>query len=354
MLPENYSLKLYGGPDKNNPKREQVKSNCNDDLRRTTSDADYAVIVDDLQKSYKKVKVLEGVSFKVKKGSIFALLGPNGAGKTTIIRILGTLITADGGQASISGFDVRTRGHRVRRSIGLTGQYAAVDDLLSGTENLYMMGKLYRLSASEAKTRTKELLEKFDLADAAKRRVKTYSGGMRRRLDLAMSLIASPPVIFLDEPTTGLDPRSRLGMWDTVRKLARDGITILLTTQYMDEAENLADYIAVLDRGKIIEEGTVSELKTRVGEARVVMFFACENQFVPAQKALKGVDFRVDAHRRSICVKAENGIVKMKEILCLLEAENIHPDSIALQHPTLDDVFMTLTGHKAEETSNQH
>ncbi len=205
---------------------------------KTHHNTDYAVIVDHLHKSFKKLKVLDGVSFKVKRGGIFALLGPNGAGKTTIIRILSTLITADGGQASISGFDVRTQGNMVRKSIGLTGQYAAVDDLLSGTENLYMMGKLYRLSAAESRARTKELLEKFELADAAKRRVKTYSGGMRRRLDLAMSLIASPPVIFLDEPTTGLDPRSRLGMWDTVRKLAKEGITILLTTQYMDEAEN--------------------------------------------------------------------------------------------------------------------
>lgn len=306
----------------------------------------HAIVIKDLKKSYKKLEVLKGISFKVRKGSIFALLGQNGAGKTTTINILSTLLVPDGGEAEICGFNVLTKSYNVRKSIGLTGQYAAVDDLLSGKENMEMMGRLYHLSTKQSKLRANELLNEFDLANAANRPVKTYSGGMRRRLDLAMSLIANPPVIFLDEPTTGLDPRSRLTLWKTIRDLAKSGITILLTTQYMEEAEKLADRIAVLDSGTIIAEGTVNELKMKVGNARVIVTFTDNNSFSLAKELLKDTDIRVDDEKYILTVIASSGTQKIKEIINMLEKENISIDTISLQHPTLDDVFLKLTEQK--------
>lgn len=312
----------------------------------TVQDTNYAIVIKGLRKSYKKLEVLKGISFKVQKGSIFALLGPNGAGKTTTINILSTLLAPDEGRAEICGFNVLTKGHNVRMSIGLTGQYAAVDDLLSGQENMEMMGKLYHLSKKQYKLRANELLNQFDLVSAANRPVKTYSGGMRRRLDLAMSLIANPPVIFLDEPTTGLDPRSRFNMWNTIRELAKSGITILLTTQYMDEAENLADRIAVLDNGTIIAEGTSNDLKTKVGNARVTVKFKDYESFMLANKLFRDTDIRIDEEKYIITVIASSGAQKLKDIINMLEEENISIDTISLQHPTLDDVFLELTGQK--------
>jgi ABC-2 type transport system ATP-binding protein len=318
---------------------------------QNTSNTEYAVEVQNLCKSFKQLSVLDGVSFNIARGNIFALLGQNGAGKTTTIRILSTLLTPDSGNAKIAGFDILTQGYHVRRSIGLTGQYAAVDDLLNAIENLQMMGQLYHLSTKKAQIRTQELIEQFDLGGFAKRQVKTYSGGMRRRLDIAMGLIASPPVIFLDEPTTGLDPRSRISMWNAIRNLAQNGTTILLTTQYMDEAENLADRIAVLNNGTIITEGTVSELKSLIGSARVVVSFTHDGEVSAACDIFSSEDILLDMQRRTLTVTAENGTQKIKEIINRLEEKSISIDSIALQHPTLDDVFLALTGHKAAQNT---
>src|SRR5688572_18784212 len=233
----------------------------------------YAIEVKDLQKSYGATTVLKGVDFKVERGTMLALLGPNGAGKTTTVRILSTLLPFNSGSVHIEGYDVQTQADEVRSVIGLTGQSAAVDELLTGRENLVMMGRLYRLTPDSASARANELLEDFGLVDAADRPAKTYSGGMRRRLDLAVSLIATPPIIFLDEPTTGLDPRSRLAMWEIINKLKEDGATILLTTQYLEEADQLADEILVIDGGKVIAQGTASELKRKVGKDRLELTF---------------------------------------------------------------------------------
>ncbi len=233
----------------------------------------YVIEVKNLKKSYKDNKVLKGISFKVKRGTMLALLGPNGAGKTTTVRILSTLLGHDSGSVTVEGHDTQKEADKVRSVIGLTGQSAAVDEMLTGRENLVMMGRLYRLTSRSAKERANELLEEFDLVAAADRPAKTYSGGMRRRLDLAVSLIASPPIIFLDEPTTGLDPRSRIAMWNIIRKLMENGTTILLTTQYLEEADQLADQIIVIDGGKVIAEGTAKELKTKVGKDRLELTF---------------------------------------------------------------------------------
>src|SRR5919201_2713086 len=230
---------------------------------------DDAIVVEELAKSYGSVRALCGVDFAARAGSILGLLGPNGAGKTTAVRILATLLEPDGGGARIAGFDVVRDAAKLRAHIGLAGQYAAVDENLTGFENLEMVGQLYHLPRARARARADELLERFELTDAAKRPVKTYSGGMRRRLALAAALVASPPVLFLDEPTTGLDPRSRLGMWDTIERLVGRGATVLLTTQYLEEADRLADNVAVIDRGRVIAEGAPAELKARVGGERV-------------------------------------------------------------------------------------
>ncbi len=310
-------------------------------------DAKDAIVVRNLRKAYKELKVLRGVSFTVKRGTILALLGPNGAGKTTTIKILSTLLLPDAGQASVNGFDVKEDSADVRGSIGLTGQYAAVDGYLTGKENLEMIGRLYRLSRQDAADRSKELLGQFDLVDAANRPVKNYSGGMRRRLDLAMSLIASPPIIFLDEPTTGLDPRSRMTMWSMIRKLADSGTTILLTTQYMEEADQLADNIVVIDNGKVIAEGTSSTLKSQVGSDRVELTISKKSSFETAQKAISGEKIKADNENRTLSIATKDGVGKLKQVLQKLEDAGIVVDNVSLRRPTLDDVFLSLTGHGA-------
>jgi ABC-2 type transport system ATP-binding protein len=306
-----------------------------------------AIVVKNLQKSYGDLKVLRGIDFSVKRGSVLALLGPNGAGKTTTIRILSTLLKADSGQATVNGHDVSKEDAAARASIGLTGQYAAVDGYLTGEENLYLIGRLYRMSRADAQKRTDELLKQFDLVKAAKRPVKNYSGGMRRRLDLAMSLIASPPIIFLDEPTTGLDPRSRLGMWAMIKQLVSAGTTVLLTTQYMDEADHLADEIVVIDNGKVIAEGNANQLKAKVGSDRLELTIGPKSDFEAAKKAVNGKGLQADAERRVLSVATKGGVQDMKRVLQKLEDAGIDVESLELRRPTLDDVFLTLTGHGA-------
>lgn len=306
-----------------------------------------AIAVKNLQKSYGKLKVLSGVNFEVKQGTILALLGPNGAGKTTTIRILSTLIEPDGGSAAVNGHDVTKEPGRVRASIGLTGQYAAVDEYLSARENLEMMGRLYRLSIEDCRKRAQELLEQFDLANVGPRKVKTYSGGMRRRLDLAMSLIAAPPIIFLDEPTTGLDPRSRMTMWELVKELTKRGTTILLTTQYMEEADYLADNIVVIDGGKVIAEGTPDKLKAKVGSDRLEITISKQSNFAKAVEIIDGSGVQTDEERRTISIASKGGVRKLKELLQQLDQAKIHVEDLSMHRPTLDDVFLTLTGHTA-------
>ncbi len=313
----------------------------------------YAIEVKGLKKAYKNLKVLKGVSFSVKHGTVLALLGPNGAGKTTIVKILSTLLPSDGGRASIAGHDIVKDSSGVRSSIGLTGQYAAVDEYLTGKENLYMIGRLYRMSKLDATTRADELLERFDLVDASTRPVKTYSGGMRRRLDLAMSLIANPPVIFLDEPTTGLDPRSRLTMWNIIKEMAQAGTTILLTTQYMEEADQLADNIVVIDHGKVIAEGTAKQLKAKVGSERIELTIDKKSDFEQAVKAVDNKKLQHDAETRSISIAAKDGVSELRKTLQQLEKKGVDVANISLHQPTLDDVFLSLTGHGTKATEKK-
>ena len=303
-----------------------------------------AIVTHGLRKSFKQLAVLDGLDIVVRRGTILALLGPNGAGKTTTVRILSTLLRADGGQALVNGYDVARQPKAVRHSIGLTGQYAAVDDLLTGRENLQVIGRLYHLSASDAKRRADQLLERFDLVEAAGRNVKTYSGGMRRRLDLAASLVGSPPILFLDEPTAGLDPRSRAVLWQIIRQLVEDGTTILLTTQYLEEADRLADQIAVLDRGRVIAEGTADELKQRVGSERAEFTIAPDSDFEAAKRALAGEALQADSTRRTISLTVEGGVRQLKQLLDRIEEERIEIEGLSLHRPTLDDVFLALTG----------
>ena len=312
-----------------------------------------AIVVRNLQKSYKELKVLKGVSFTIGGGTILALLGPNGAGKTTTIKILSTLLLPDGGQAHINGYEVQSQADEVRASIGLTGQYAAVDEYLTGQENLQMIGRLYRLSKAETERRATELLEQFDLVDASKRTVKTYSGGMRRRLDLAMSLIAAPPVIFLDEPTTGLDPRSRMTMWSIIKDLAKKGTTILLTTQYMEEADQLADNILVIDNGKVIAEGTSGALKSRIGSDRLELMISKKSDFEMAKRVIDGDGLKANSENRILSVATKHGVSDLKRVLQQLEDANIEVENVSLHRPTLDDVFLTLTGHSTTEDSGE-
>lgn len=311
-----------------------------------------AIEVKNLRKSFGKVNVLKGVSFSVAPGTILALLGPNGAGKTTTIRILSTLLQPDGGTARIDGYDVVEEPFEIKHKIGLTGQYAAVDQYLSGEENLLMMGRLYRLSREDTKKRTAELLKLFDLVDASRRHVKTYSGGMRRRLDLAMSLISSPPIIFLDEPTTGLDPRSRQTMWELIKQLAESGTTILLTTQYMEEADHLADNIVVIDGGKVIAEGTPSSLKARVGSDRSEIVLATKADFEKAHKIIDGRALEIDTDKLTIRIPSKSGTSEFRQILESLESAKVSIESFSLHRPTLDDVFLKLTGHVTSQTSS--
>lgn len=317
-----------------------------------TNNSDNAVVVKNLHKSFKDIKVLRGINFSVAQGTILALLGPNGAGKTTTVKILSTLLAKDKGEVKVNGYDVINQAGKVRANIGLTGQFAAVDEYLTGEENLHLLGRLYRLSMPDTKQRTKELLKEFDLVEAGKRPVKTYSGGMKRRLDLAMSLIASPPIIFLDEPTTGLDPRSRLTMWHIIERLVKNGTTILLTTQYMEEADYLADKIVVIDNGKVIAEGTADSLKKRIGQDRLEITIADEKGFEKAQTIIKGSAQQLDSERLVISIAAAKGIGNLREVLQLLEESKIKVQNVSLHRPTLDDVFLTLTGRKTENKTD--
>lgn len=313
----------------------------------------YAIETKNLQKSYGENHVLQGIDLRVERGTMLALLGPNGAGKTTTVRILSTLLSYDGGTVMVEGHDVQSDSDKVRSVIGLTGQSAAVDELLTGRENLVMMGRLYRLTKASAKARAEELLEQFDLVDAADRPAKTYSGGMRRRLDLAVSLIATPPIIFLDEPTTGLDPRSRLAMWDIIKKLMADGTTILLTTQYLEEADQLADRIVVIDGGKIIAEGTARELKTRVGKDRLELAFADDAALRTAKKALGKQVAGGESKDHSLSVVINDTNQDVRRVLDALVAADVAVISMNVHKPTLDDVFLSLTGkQKAKPETN--
>lgn len=313
----------------------------------------YAIKVRGLKKAYGSNEVLKGVDLSVAHGSMLALLGPNGAGKTTTVRILSTLLNKDAGSVTVSGYDLDTQADKVRSVIGLTGQSAAVDELLTGRENLIMMGRLYRLTYASAKERAAELLKEFDLEKAADRPAKTYSGGMRRRLDLAVSLIATPPIIFLDEPTTGLDPRSRLAMWDIIKKLMASGTTILLTTQYLEEADQLADQIVVIDGGKVIAEGTAAQLKRKVGKDRLQLTFKDANSLKIAKKSLSKqiVDANEDEHTISLVINDVNRDVK--DVLDTLAKDKAKIASMEVHKPTLDDVFMSLTGKQKTKGSKE-
>lgn len=314
--------------------------------------SEYVVQAEQLTKSYGTNHVLKGIDLRVKRGTMLALLGPNGAGKTTTVKMLSTLLKPDGGTVTIEGFDVVKQADEVRRVIGLTGQSAAVDELLTGRENLVMMGRLYRLTSASAKARAQELLEDFDLVAAAERPVKTYSGGMRRRLDLAVSLIAAPPIIFLDEPTTGLDPRSRIAMWDIINDLKKKGATILLTTQYLEEADQLADRIIVIDGGKVIAEGTASELKATVGKDRLVVTLADAKSYAKAVKELDGDVVDSDEDDAAVTLVINDTSKDVKRILDRLDNVSTAIKSLSVHQPTLDDVFLQLTGkQKAEDTA---
>jgi len=315
---------------------------------RATADG-AAVSVSGLEKSYGTVRALTGVDLEVRAGTVLGLLGPNGAGKTTIIRILTTLLKPDAGSARVAGLDVVRDAARLRERIGLAGQYAAVDENLTGLENLTMVGRLYGERRAAARSRGVELLERFELQDAANRAAKTYSGGMRRRLDLAAALVARPPVLFLDEPTTGLDPRSRLQLWETIERLVSDGTTVLLTTQYLDEADRLATEIAVIDHGRVIAGGTPNELKRRVGGERLEVRLedaVRAPQAVAALESMTDEPLKVDGSLVIAAVRKPGGAIV--EAVRLLDRGGVGVEDIALRRPTLDDVFLALTGHVAE------
>ena len=303
-----------------------------------------------LVKKYGSVVALDGLDLAVPEGSVLGLLGPNGAGKTTAVRILATLLEPDAGVATVAGFDLRRQPGEVRKHIGLSGQYAAVDETLTGFENLDMIGRLYRLGRRRARARADELLERFDLQDAAHRLVKTYSGGMRRRLDLAGALVAEPPVLFLDEPTTGLDLRSRTELWAVIRELVGRGSTLLLTTQYLEEADHLANEILVIDHGQAIAQGTSDQLKSDVGGERIELTVAEAEQLAVARRVLAEVaagEVQVDEQSRQLVAPVRGGAGDLSRALRTLDDEGVTLQDVGLRRPTLDDVFLTLTGHGA-------
>ena len=319
-------------------------------VRPAGAGEDAAITVRGLMRSFGEVRALDGVDLDVRRGTVLGLLGPNGAGKTTLVRVLTTLLLPDGGEATVVGLDVVRDAAALRHRIGLAGQYAAIDENLTGLENLTMVGRLYGETRAGAKRRGRELLERFDLVDAGDRVSSTYSGGMRRRLDLAAALVAKPPVLFLDEPTTGLDPRSRIGMWETIEGLVADGTTVLLTTQYLDEADRLADSITVIDHGRVIAQGTSDELKDRVGGERLEVSLEHRADPDAAVRALAPMAEETPTSRDRVVsapMRARAGVIV--EAVKRLSDAGVGVDDIDLRRPTLDDVFLSLTGHAAEE-----
>jgi ABC-2 type transport system ATP-binding protein len=303
-------------------------------------------------KHYGKVIALDGLDLSVPKGTVLGLLGPNGAGKTTAVRILTTLLDADAGTAEVAGLDVRAQPRKVRERIGLSGQTAAVDEHLTGYENLEMVGRLYHLGRQRSRARARELLDRFDLSEAGDRPAKTYSGGMRRRLDLAAALVAEPQVLFLDEPTTGLDPRSRAQMWETIQELARGGSTVLLTTQYMEEADRLADDIVVIDRGRKIAQGAPDQLKAKIGGERVEVVLENSVDIPAARSILAGLsdeEVQVDETTCTLTAAVAGGVDVLRSVLQRLGERDVELVDVGLRRPTLDDVFLSLTGHAAED-----
>lgn len=311
-----------------------------------------SIIAENLIKTYDKGKVraLDDLNLDVEEGTVLGILGPNGAGKTTTVRILATLLRPDSGRATVAGIDVINEPERVREVIGLSGQYAAVDEILTGYDNLVMFGELYHLGKKNAVKRADELLEKFGLTEAAKRPIKTYSGGMRRRLDLAASLIVKPKVLFLDEPTTGLDPRGRQDMWGVIEELVKGGVTLLLTTQYLEEADQLADEIAVIDTGKVIARGTSDALKKQVGGERLEVVVESQHlkRTMEIVASVSGMQPTLDEGLRQISAPVSTGSKALFDALKLLDESGIHALDVGLKRPSLDDVFLSLTGHAAE------
>ena len=313
--------------------------------------AQHSIVVDNIRKSYGAVHALRGVSLFVEKGTILGLLGPNGAGKTTLVRILTTLLKPTGGAATVEGYDIVRDAGLVRQLIGLAGQYAAVDENLTGRENLIMVGKLYHHTRREASARAHELLTQFGLVDAADRTLKTYSGGMRRRLDLAASLVNKPQVLFLDEPTTGLDPGSRLALWRIIRELVKDGTTVLLTTQYMEEADHLADTIVVIDKGSIVAKGTPSELKSMVGGDVLEFRLVDPSRAEEAARQIRSLGTgspEIDAELGIVRLPVSDDTGILPKAIRALDIAHIAVEDLALRRPTLDEAFLKLTGHRAE------